>query len=532
MNVLKKSLLVFTILLLGVNEAWAMEDKLPYSTVLIKSHYTPEIETIHKKKQAKEILTSAEETMLKDSKATGGTGFFYIDKLSINKELKINKNIFSKFLFELFGVGDVGKAQNLMLQRDKFIEILTTQSAFHDGDSWCECRDSKFFKIFKDLKNGESSSFNALFSYPCLNSLSSLCDQEIEVKELLMEGVINNISNRSLSLRQQCYFNNTFADELVYSTRDTSQLYVITNRHILLGKDSKSPEKSKTLVFDFKDSLTSFRQIRIECKEGQNTFYHPEYDICIINVSKEFEQEIWLHYYAFTQENIPYAYNNQDFSFLVKASIKKHLSVTSPVYMTGYPRAIYDKHNHLPVTRGGTIASPIDVMWNNKHEFLTDITVFKGSSGSPIFYLYKPLIVKYDTISVISRVDPYIDDVMGFTSDKEEGKKVEALVSLNETEDEVVESIKDEISQKATKINLLGLLRSSPMFTFKSINGSVRVPMGLGIVVKSHILIGFLKDIYKEKYNHLDIETFKQQQLLNEEEETDYSDYGEDLGIL
>jgi len=54
------------------------------------------------------------------------------------------------------------------------------------------------------------------------------------------------------------------------------------------------------------------------------------------------------------------------------------------VLMIGYPNGIWDSINNIPVIRKGIIATPSGIDYNGKKEFLIDMTVLPGSSGSPV----------------------------------------------------------------------------------------------------------------------------------------------------
>lgn len=74
-----------------------------------------------------------------------------------------------------------------------------------------------------------------------------------------------------------------------------------------------------------------------------------------------------------------------DESLIPNDSIWDTFSYLEEVIMVGYPNGIIDKKNNLPVIRRGTTASQPRLNFNDKEEFLTDISTFHGSSGSPIF---------------------------------------------------------------------------------------------------------------------------------------------------
>jgi len=55
------------------------------------------------------------------------------------------------------------------------------------------------------------------------------------------------------------------------------------------------------------------------------------------------------------------------------------------VTMIGYPDAIFDEVNNQPIFRRGIIATNPNQDYKGKREFLIDMPVYGGSSGSPIF---------------------------------------------------------------------------------------------------------------------------------------------------
>jgi hypothetical protein len=61
------------------------------------------------------------------------------------------------------------------------------------------------------------------------------------------------------------------------------------------------------------------------------------------------------------------------------------LEAIEEVYMIGYPNGVFDSHNNLPVARSGITATPAMVDYEGRPEFLVDMAVYYGSSGSPVF---------------------------------------------------------------------------------------------------------------------------------------------------
>jgi len=65
-------------------------------------------------------------------------------------------------------------------------------------------------------------------------------------------------------------------------------------------------------------------------------------------------------------------------------SIVNTMRAIEDIYMIGYPFGKRDEYNNTPITRKGITATPFSLNYENKKEFLADIPVYPGSSGSPI----------------------------------------------------------------------------------------------------------------------------------------------------
>lgn len=61
------------------------------------------------------------------------------------------------------------------------------------------------------------------------------------------------------------------------------------------------------------------------------------------------------------------------------------LSYIEDVIMIGYPQGIWDDYNNKPIIRRGLTATPLQLNFKGKPEFLVDLASFHGSSGSPVF---------------------------------------------------------------------------------------------------------------------------------------------------
>jgi hypothetical protein len=73
-----------------------------------------------------------------------------------------------------------------------------------------------------------------------------------------------------------------------------------------------------------------------------------------------------------------------DESLIPSDSSIRELSAIEDLYMIGYPFGLKDEMNNSAITRRGITATPYALDYSNKKEFLADIPVYPGSSGSPI----------------------------------------------------------------------------------------------------------------------------------------------------
>lgn len=92
------------------------------------------------------------------------------------------------------------------------------------------------------------------------------------------------------------------------------------------------------------------------------------------------------------------------------------------VLFLGYPNAIYDEHNLLPVARRGTTATPLHVDYGGRPAFLVDASVFPGSSGSPVVIPNRGFVVNKKGIGVGGGRLYFLGAISGVAIRKEQGR--------------------------------------------------------------------------------------------------------------
>ena len=155
-------------------------------------------------------------------------------------------------------------------------------------------------------------------------------------------------------------------------------LFLVTNKHVLLGvdkvrffftkSDGKNPILGSTLSIDITDMRSGW-------------FGHPDdkIDVAIIPVSQVIN--------AALKKNLPIFFRSFSKDFVPTSEQVKELYAIEDVMFVGYPIAIYDKVNFLPIVRRGITATPFSVDYEGLPQFLIDASVFPGSSGSPVFIM-------------------------------------------------------------------------------------------------------------------------------------------------
>lgn len=164
---------------------------------------------------------------------------------------------------------------------------------------------------------------------------------------------------------------------------------LITNKHVLFYKTVVD------CIIEVHSDKSDKEQITIK---NSQWFFHPSEDLAFMFVNDVFVATLFsnnkkIKNVFLTEQNL---ISENDF---------KSLNAFEDVIMVGYPRAIYDEKNNLPIIRKGFTASMIGSDYNGKKQGLIDISIIYGSSGSPIFiikqYLSGQLTIKNDFIKLL-----------------------------------------------------------------------------------------------------------------------------------
>lgn len=181
--------------------------------------------------------------------------------------------------------------------------------------------------------------------------------------------------------------------------RDT---FLVTNKHVIFN------DKEIKNIYIYFHALKE--------KKEQSTYYRNDYDLensnaqsmCKVCFPAGFEKNftssceadicaVWLNplieqFNQKTESTLYYEALNFDYEKMVKyrpndKSIK--FTVSSKITMIGYPHGYWDDINNFPILRMGHVASDPLCDHRGKKQYLIDIALFPGSSGSPVFMIKK-----------------------------------------------------------------------------------------------------------------------------------------------
>lgn len=152
---------------------------------------------------------------------------------------------------------------------------------------------------------------------------------------------------------------------------------IVTNKHVMSG--ATNTVLTFTLAGDDGRPSDRIVRYRTDYPEWQRWIGHPsnDVDLCILPllpIERMVKQQ--------TQSDIfKMAF---DLSFIPDDKYFSSLTQLDDVAMIGYPNGYYDSVNNQPIFRKGAIATRPSKNYMGKREYLVDMSVFRGSSGSPV----------------------------------------------------------------------------------------------------------------------------------------------------
>ena len=162
--------------------------------------------------------------------------------------------------------------------------------------------------------------------------------------------------------------------------REITELWLVTNRHVLLPRVYNAETKPTRLTFNLRKVsgdkvvwdpiVLGFEELANRARLHPN----PSVDVCAIRILDLLTERIksgekYLNWYGVSAENL--AGQNK---------INPH--VGSNAMVVGYPRGFYDHVNVFPIVKSGIVATRWGAKFEGNPYFLIDAKLFPGSSGS------------------------------------------------------------------------------------------------------------------------------------------------------
>lgn len=161
---------------------------------------------------------------------------------------------------------------------------------------------------------------------------------------------------------------------------DSALPFLVTNKHVIQGA-------VEGRLFFTRKGVTGpdvGKAIQIDIKDFDSVWDHhpdPEVDVAVLPLGPIIEMlgrgGEAIYFKSFTDRDLP------------TAEMLADLDAFETVVFCGFPNGLWDELHLLPIFRRGSTASPPNVDFQGKPQFLVDASVFPGSSGSPVV-LYNP----------------------------------------------------------------------------------------------------------------------------------------------
>ena len=190
--------------------------------------------------------------------------------------------------------------------------------------------------------------------------------------------------------------NSTFGTGFIFNYKKEDNVFIpflISNNHVIKNTSNRIITEFVELT---DDGVHIKDRIKIEIDKEYPKFFNENLDITAIPIYPIIDQIL--------SSNKKILYRSIDNNLILEKEQAEQLSAIEEVTFIGYPNAMYDFKNMLPIVRKGITATPIWNNFDNKEKFLIDAGVYPGSSGSPVFIFNQGSYLDKDTVVIGDRL--------------------------------------------------------------------------------------------------------------------------------
>jgi hypothetical protein len=161
----------------------------------------------------------------------------------------------------------------------------------------------------------------------------------------------------------------------IKNKKEEHRVALITNKHVI-----KDAVEGQLILTEEKDGvIQNTKHFRFPHSSFESAWIpHPDQkiDLCMLNL-KPYEL-------LFEGSGKELFYFPLPLGLIPMGSEIDSIDTLEDVIMIGYPNGIWDSYNNKPIFRKGITATDYRLNYDNRPEFLIDMAVFPGSSGSPV----------------------------------------------------------------------------------------------------------------------------------------------------
>lgn len=149
---------------------------------------------------------------------------------------------------------------------------------------------------------------------------------------------------------------------------------LVTNKHVIHGSTET------TFLFTVAENgMPTDRTVECKVRDGAGKWIahpDPEVDLCAFPIQPVVEH--------FRKQGTEVCIAPLTGSMVADENFLQSVTQLDDVAMIGYPDGVWDRANNQPIFRKGVFATRPSRPYNGKREFLIDMPVYNGSSGSPV----------------------------------------------------------------------------------------------------------------------------------------------------